>query len=274
MPQTLDKPNAMPSFSSLVKAYENTEQHNDQVWKDLNAVTWTTPELAGHRKHVEANKLGYGDPAFHGLWAALLPAAAERFGKVRALEIGVYKGQVISLWSLLARAQALNVEVSAISPLAGQPAPRGKLVRIARYLLDRKFREQVVSGNIYADEDYEKIVRDHYAYHGLDFNDVRLHRGYSTDAGILSAVTNEKYHIVYVDGDHTYDGALHDFKTFGPKVVKGGWLVADDASCDLPSTAFWKGHQAVSRAVREVPAMGFKNVLNVGHNRVYERVAD
>ena len=99
-----------------------------------------------------------------------------------------------------------------------------------------------------------------------------LHRGFSTDPQILNTLAQEHYHLIYVDGDHTYDGALHDFRTFGPKIVPGGWLVADDAGCDLPGTVFWKGHAAVSRAARELPALGFKNVLNVGHNRVYERV--
>ena len=48
-------------------------------------------------------------------------------------------------------------------------------------------------------------------------------------------------------------------------------LVADDAGCELPGTVFWKGHESVSRAARELPALGFTNVLNVGHNRVYQR---
>jgi hypothetical protein len=77
---------------------------------------------------------------------------------------------------------------------------------------------------------------------------------------------------VYVDGDHTYQGALHDFVTFGPKVAPGGWLVADDAGQDLSGSAFWKGHEAVTRAAQVLPSLGFRNVLNVGHNRVYERM--
>jgi hypothetical protein len=48
--------------------------------------------------------------------------------------------------------------------------------------------------------------------------------------------------------------------------------VMDDASCFLPGTGFWKGLEAVSVAAEDIPALGFENVLNVGHNRVYRRV--
>jgi len=47
--------------------------------------------------------------------------------------------------------------------------------------------------------------------------------------------------------------------------------VIDDASCNLPGTAFWKGHESVSRAADHWGGPGFVNVLNVGHNRVYKR---
>jgi hypothetical protein len=89
---------------------------------------------------------------------------------------------------------------------------------------------------------------------------------------LLAQLAEQQFEIIYVDGDHTLAGARHDFQTFGPKVATGGWLIADDAGCDLPGTAFWKGHPAVTQAVAELPALGFKNVLNIGHNRVFEHL--
>src|SRR5208337_4300561 len=103
------------------------------------------------------------------------------------------------------------------------------------------------------------------------FDRVRLLRGFSTDPAILRSLQNESFHVIYVDGDHTFAGVRHDFLTFGAKVVPGGWLVADDAAADVPGTAFWKGHEAVTRATSVLPSIGFRNVLNVGHNRIYER---
>jgi hypothetical protein len=260
-----------PTFAELTARYENTAAQNDALHRLLTEMTATDARLAGHRRHVEQNKLGFGDPAFHAMWDLLLQAAAARFGAVRCLEIGVFKGQVISLWSLLAQARALSVDVSAVSPLAGQPMPHNRLVRALRYRFDATFRERVNNGDFYAADAYEKIVREHFAHHGLDFGRVNLHRGYSTDPVILEQVRAQTYHIIYVDGDHTLAGSRQDFANFGPKVVPGGWLVADDAGCDLPGTSFWKGHRAVSDAVKDLPNLGFINVLNVGHNRIYQR---
>lgn len=261
------------TLDNLVAGYRNTAEHNDAVHQQLTATTWADPLLAGHRRHVETNQLGFGDPAFHAMWAALIVAAGERFGSVRALEIGVFKGQVISLWALLARSQAIDLKVSALGPLAGQPRPKSTFLNKIRYRLSRRFREQIDNANFYADEDYAAIVSAHFAHHGLDFNQVALYRGFSTDPVILQRLATETYHLVYVDGDHSYEGALHDFKTFASNIPIGGWLIADDAGGDLPGTAFWKGHEAVTRAVQIMPSLGFKNILNVGHNRIFERVA-
>ncbi|HEY0863716.1 MAG TPA: class I SAM-dependent methyltransferase [Lacunisphaera sp.] len=260
-----------PDYATLTEAYRNTAEHNDRLHREFTGFTWADPVLGPHRRHVLDQNLGFGDDAFHALWAVLLAEAVVRFGEVRLLEIGVFKGQVISLWSLLAREYRWRVQISALSPLTGQPLPSSRLVRWLRYRLDGRFRERAENGDFYEAGDYEPATRAHFAHPGLDFSTVRLFRGYSTDPALLARLSGETFHLVYVDGDHTFAGARHDFTTFGPKVVPGGWLVADDASCELPGTAFWKGHPAVSAAVHVLPGLGFTNVLNIGHNRVYER---
>jgi hypothetical protein len=261
------------TFSDYAHAYVCTAEHNDRLFREFTAATWSDPILAEHRRHIEENQLGFGDAAFHTMWRLLLEDAARRFGPVRGLEIGVYKGQVISLWARLAQALHLDLRIAALSPLASQPRPHSRLLQWLRYRLDPRFREQVDNGNFYDEADYEGMVRQLFRKFDLNFDAVELHRGFSTDPAILAQMADATYHLIYVDGDHTYEGALHDFKTFGPKVVPGGWLVADDASVDLPGTAFWKGHESVSRAVKILPSLNFKNVLNIGHNRVFERLA-
>ena len=94
----------------------------------LTAATWADPLLAAHRRYVENHQLGFGDPAFHALlWLRLLESAARRFGHVRALEIGVFKGQGdLAVVRLVRRARGIDLEISALSPLAGQPLPRSR----------------------------------------------------------------------------------------------------------------------------------------------------
>ena len=206
------------------------------------------------------------------MWLRLLDLAQRRFGQVHALEIGVFKGQIISLWAMISKCWGFDVVISAISPMEGRPLPRSRLYRWLRKQFDSSFREDLRVNNFYANDNYDVIVSNLFDRFGVSFDDVRLYRSYSTDPKLIDELSNARFHIVYVDGDHSFDVALHDFKTFGSKVVKDGWLVADDASCTIPGTAFWKGHEEVSRAVEILPSMGFKNVLNIGHNRIFERV--
>jgi len=137
--------------------------------------------------------------------------------------------------------------------------------------MDRSYREQLKTGGFYPEADYESTVRDHFAHHGLSFDDIHLHRGYSTDPAIIEGLANARFEIVYVDGDHREAGARHDFRLYGAKVVPGGWLIADDAASDLPGTSFWKGYAEVTAALAALAPLGFVNVLNVGHNRIFQR---
>jgi predicted O-methyltransferase YrrM len=134
------------------------------------------------------------------------------------------------------------------------------------------FRARLRSGDFYPLNDYEQIVRRLFARYGLDFNSVRWIRGYSNAPEVLAAVQSGRFHVIYIDGSHTYQAVSTDLANYAPKVVPGGWLVMDDASYDLPGTTFWKGYESVSRACRQLPGLGFKNVLNVGHNRLFEKL--
>ena len=274
MPDLPLQPALAADFSARLAAYRPTAAHHDRVFAEFTALTQADPVLAAHRRHVEARQLGYGDPAFHALWARLLATAHAQFGRVDALEIGVFKGQVISLWALLAREHGWPVRVHAITPLAGQPLPAARWWRSLLFRLSPRFRERVASGDFYADDDYEKILRTHFAAHRLSFDDVRLLRGYSTDDAVRAQVAADRFHLLYIDGDHTYAGARADLEHYAPKVVPGGWLVMDDAAHDQPGTTFWKGYETVARACRLLPALGFKPVFAVGHNRVFQREAD
>jgi Methyltransferase domain len=225
-----------------VRAYRNTAEHNDGVHAEFTAAASADPLLSEHRRHIEQNKLGYGDPAFHAM----------------------------SLWALLAKAHGWQVRVHAVTPLEGQALGGSRWWRSLKFRLLPRYRERIRSGDFYPDDDYEAIVRKLFAHFGLDFSDVRLVRGYSNDPAVLAQLQGDRFQIIYIDGDHTFEGAAGDVRQFAQKVVTGGWLVMDDAAFDLPGTKFWKGYETVSRACALLPGLGFKNVLNVGHNRVFE----
>jgi hypothetical protein len=258
-------------LAGRVAQYRNTATHNDALHAEFTRLTDRVPALKQHRDWVEANRWGYGDRAFHYLWWLALDDLAARFGALRALEIGVFKGQTISLWALIARERGLDVAITAISPFAGNLRPQPRLIRSLRKRLDRRYRAARAAGNLHPVDDYLARNREIFAAFGLDFDRVRAIQGYSTDPAVIAQLEGERFHLVYIDGDHSFDVVSADIATYGPMVEPGGFLVMDDASCELPGEGFWKGVAEVSRAARAIPALGFDNPINVGHNRLYRR---
>ena len=66
-----------------------------------------------HRWYFKQNKRGYGEDAFHAMWEVLI----KNFKPNYLLEIGVYRGQIISLFELLVSSYSKEFEIWGISPL-------------------------------------------------------------------------------------------------------------------------------------------------------------
>lgn len=111
------------SLRQIMADYCNTAEHNDRLFELFTQMTRQHALLHEHRAHIEANALGFGDPAHHFLWHLLIDSLPDTLTPT-LLEIGVYKGQVISLWCLLLRDMHKSAGVYAISPLRGSPGRR------------------------------------------------------------------------------------------------------------------------------------------------------
>src|SRR5262245_2653445 len=148
----------MKSLRDYVQAYIPSEEANDALWNEFTHLTNSISYLRDHRNWVEKYNWGFGDRAFHYMWYLLL--TQEILGRVNPalLEIGVYKGQVISLWTLIARETRKVPHIYAISPLiAGHRELPSVLHRIA-LKLSRRYRENVESRNHYPQEDYMHCI--------------------------------------------------------------------------------------------------------------------
>lgn len=263
----------MHTLQKVLTEYHSSEQTNDSIYKEFTDRVADVPYLKAHRDWVEQNKWGFGDRAFHYMWYLLLTQGVLNRPDPSILEIGVYKGQVISLWSLIAAREGMPASIYAITPLSAKRLFPTYLHRLA-LALSKQYRKDALSGNLYAKADYFQCIERVYAQFDLDISLTTLFRGYSGDEHIKKAVAGMMFDLIYIDGGHSYEEASHDINYFGEKVKVGGYLVIDDASFFLPGTAFWKGHEAVSRAAEEIDARRFANVLNVGHNRVYARIKE
>jgi len=186
------------------------------------------------------------------------------------LEIGVFKGNVISLWALVGKQIGISVTVCGISPFEGSTRIQSPTWHRIRKIIDPFYKSQAKRGNLYLRENYIQIIRQVFDAFELDIASVELIRGYSTDQSVIERIKDREFDVIYIDGDHSFAGTKHDIVTYTSHLALKGFLVMDDASFFLPGN-FFKGYEAVAQACERLPHLGFHNVLNVGHNRVYVR---
>jgi hypothetical protein len=262
------------SLASRANVYKNSAAHNAGLHSEFTQLTDGVELLKHHRDVIEANLWGTGDRAFHYMWYLILQDISQRSAAVDCLEIGVFKGQVLSLWALIGKSVALEVRPVGVSNFAGsrpRHLPGRVLDKLRRYISVER-RRAYEEGNVYPDEDYMRIVAEVFARFDLDLGQTRLVRGDSHDAATREQVALRRYQVIYIDGDHSLEGVRADILDYSPLLADDGYLVLDDASFFLPGEGFFKGHRAVSIACDELmPRLGFENLLNVGHNRIFRR---
>ena len=90
--------------------------------------------LVQHRLYFSQDQRGFGEDAFHSLWYQLFI----NFRPRKVLEIGLYRGQTISLWTLLARHLRLDCAVYGISPLTADGDSASNYLKTIDYEQDIK----------------------------------------------------------------------------------------------------------------------------------------
>ena len=263
----------MTELEKYFADYRPTAELNDLVWTTFEKDTDSIPFLKAHRDWVEENSWGYGDRAFHHMWYLILRDDVLNRPEPKLLEIGVYKGQVISLWALIASQVQKSVGITAVSPFESAKPwfARNRILNRVAQMVVKEYRDDVRSANLYQRENYLDCVHQIFSRFGLSEANLSFLRGYSQDPHIYQQLEGMRFDVIYIDGGHRYEQVADDLTKYSQLVSAGGYLVLDDASCNQPGSKFWKGHESVSRAADDWGAPRFRNVLNVGHNRVYMR---
>jgi len=205
--------------------------------------------LQAHRRYFSTGGRGFGEDAFHTLWFLL----RREFVWESFLEIGVFRGQTLSLCSLLSRLNHQPCETHGISPFSSLGDS------VSRYQRGADYWEDTLANF------------DHF---GLPHP--QLLKAYSTDAAALERIASRKWSGIYIDGNHDYEVAKADWNACSAAVAKGGVIVLDDSALGTayrpPAFAFG-GHPGPSRLAAEIDCSGFREILQVGHNRAFQRVA-
>ena len=204
--------------------------------------------LREHRNYFLQEQRGFGEDAMHAMWWLLFLEERPQ----RCLEIGVYRGQVISLWTQLSQMMGYSAEIHGISPLT----PAG----------------DVVTGEYLDTIDYEQDIIQNFAHFQL--GKPQLCKAYSTDQRAIDTIESQKWDLIYIDGSHDYDVVVKDYDICKANLTSNGWLIFDDAAAQLPYSPppfAFAGHPDPSRLIVETVQNEMTLIGNVGHNVIFKK---
>jgi hypothetical protein len=207
-----------------------------------------TEELRQHRLYFTQNRRGFGEDAFHAMWFFLF----QEFQPENFLEIGVFRGQSLSLAALLSRQFKLNCFIQGISPFSSA----GDAVSRYRH-----------------DVDYYADTLKNFAHFNLA--PPSLLKAFSTEVSAHEIVASRAWSIIYIDGNHDYDIARQDWELCARHLQPGGIIVLDDSGLTTsyrPPAFATAGHPGPSRLAQEMDRARFQEILQVGHNRVFQKI--
>jgi len=102
-----------------------------------------------------------------------------------------------------------------------------------------------------------------------------LLRAYSTDAEALQLIGSGAWDMIYIDDNHDYVVVKQDWEWCFRSVKPGGIIVLDDAgwttSFRPPEFSFGR-HPGPSRVASEINRVECRELLEVAHNRVFQKV--
>ncbi len=204
-------------------------------------------ELNAHRTFVENHIFGFGERSFPWMWNLIVKEMPAEF---TFLEIGVFKGQTLSLIELLAKKHDKLARRYGVTPLSTE-------------------------GGVW-ESDYKRDIELIHDAFGLA-KDYHIVQGLSEDPTIIKEASNLSLDILYIDGGHEERHITNDIDNYSHLVKPGGLMVIDDCCNSFPMPfGYFTGIQAVTKVIDEKLPPATDNpdwefLFSVVHNRVYRR---
>tara|TARA_Y100000589_G_C27088009_1_gene602617 strand:- start:114 stop:950 length:837 start_codon:yes stop_codon:yes gene_type:complete len=235
----------LPNLSTILSLLDISDVYSYMngmfISKDL------PKSIKHHRFYFSKEKRGFGEDSFHVLWYLLL----DEFKPKEILEIGVYRGQVLTLWSLISKELEIKTNIFGLSPL--------------------KNIEDSVSS--YIDIDYEKDIKLHCKEFNIGLPTIV--KEYSNSKNGMDFIKSKKWDLIYIDGNHDYEVVKEDFFNSYYSLAQNGIIVMDDSSLYLNfknRKGSFKGHPGPSRVCSEFARRKMLHIGTVGHNNIFQKL--
>lgn len=236
------------TIEEVIEFYKiNSQDKNDIIYNEFNNNLHRMPILYDHFDKTQ----GYGELPFSWNWNLIIKTMENNFN---FLEIGVYKGRILTLISLLSKLQDKTCKITGITPLKN---------------IGDKY-------SVYDDDDYFLAIQRGFSNLNLSMDNINIINGLSQDEKVLNKVKEmENFDIIFIDGSHDYEVVCADITNYIPFLKNGGYLVMDDSSLyiEKPGGQF-KGHPDVGKAVIDVLEKDTRmlELYACGHNRVWKKL--
>ena len=227
--------------------WRDTENFALAIRDRFNTLVHVDVDLWAHRQFTGPR--GMGEDAFHWMWKLLVDAMPDPF---RFMEVGVFKGQILSLVKFLADRTGKGAEIYGVTML-------------------NRFAGTYP---LHPDCDYYKEIVDLHAHFGQAPPELIV--GDSTHDEIHAQVEAlPLFDMIFVDACHDYDFVAKDLVFYAPRIKRGGFLITDDSANNLRQPfGFFQGIDDVTKAVLTIIATDpqWEHVLTVCHDRVFRKV--
>lgn len=248
----------MDKIFNLIKNNMNSLKEVNEIWQDkpethkLINDTFTekvnnVPELKAHRDFVDQNVHGFGERSFLWMWWLIVKEMPKQFS---FLEIGVFKGAILSVIELMAKMQGKTVIRYGVTPLSTE-------------------------GGVWESDYKADIERIHDTFNLA--KDYTILQGLSEDPEIIKKAQELKVDILYIDGGHEEKHITNDIDNYVSIINKDGYLVIDDCANGFHMPwGYFQGIAEVSRVVeKKLPPFtkndNFEFLFNVIHNMVFKK---
>ena len=204
--------------------------------------------LIKHRSFFSKESRGFGENAFHSMWYLLL----SEFKPKNCLEIGVYRGQMITLWALISKILNFQTNISALAPFEPASDSNSIYLKNIDYLDDTKKNH-----NLFDLKQPEYCIE------------------YSNSTEARKFIESKKWDLILIDGNHDYEIVKSDFELSMNNLSKKGFIVLDDSSLyfDFQQKKYggFTGHPGPSKVAKEIAMKKMKFFGAVGHNNIFSK---
>lgn len=241
-----DKIKSFKSYDKSLKEIANLSR-NEAYMYFHQAFHHDSPNwLKDHRAYFSKESRAFGEDAFHSMWLHIF----QEFKPKYIVEIGVYRGSTLSLFSLLSKQLSLDSEIHGISPLTHTGDS------VSQYIKSL---------------DYEMDIKENFKYFNLD--EPVLHKGLSQDQPMIEVLASKKWDLIFIDGNHDEKAVAFDIKNALCNISDNGLIVLDDSALNTDyrklsySTA---GHPGPSNVANDfLRRKIITEVVACGHNRAF-----